>query len=254
MSLQDTILMLGSLMLGCIPKAIYFPVFLMCLFMPKEKFSDKRHLVIYRVAVVGAAFIMAFTFIGPLLITSGSRYCDTRGGSEVSGGGQFSFILSDPLNYVRVLLTFLFGTYFKPSMVVNNTIGLLGYKGIFPTVVATMVLFLIVFVAERPKEELANQQIRKTGIWVKLASVLSFFCAVCMAASAMYIAFTPVGADTIAGCQERYMMPVMLPMLLQIRLNKTWMPIPQKYFRLGVVLMEGVLLFAGFWPLMMSYV
>lgn len=254
LSLQDTVLMLGSLMLGCIPKAIYFPVFLMCLFMPKEKFSDKRHLVLYRVAVVGAAFIMAFTFVGPLLFTSGDRYGDTRGGSDVSGGGQFGYILSDPLNYVRVLLTFLFGTYFRPSVVYGQTINFQAYMGTFPFGIAFVVLFLIVFVAERPKEELAMQQIRKTGIWVKLAAVLSFFCAVCMAASAMYIAFTPVGADTIAGCQERYMMPVMLPMLMQIRLNKTWMPIPQKYFRLGVVLTEGVLLFAGFWPLMMSYV
>ncbi len=254
LSLQDTILMLGSLMLGCVPKAIYFPVFLMCLFMPKEKFASKRSLVWYRIAVVGAALLMAFTFIGPLVFTSGARYGDTRGGSDVSGEGQLSYILGDPLNYTRVLLTFLFGTYFRPDVVMNNAIGLLAYKGLFPTAMATLVLFLIVFVAERPKEELARTELRKTGIWVKLASVLSFFCAVCMAASAMYIAFTPVGADTIAGCQERYMMPVLLPMLMQVRLNKTWMPIPQKYFRVGIALTEGVLLFAGFWPLMMSYV
>lgn len=251
LSLQDTILMLGSLMLGCVPKAIYFPVFLMCLFMPKEKFADKRYLVWYRIAVVGAAFVMAFTFIGPLVFTSGARYGDTRGGSDVSGEGQLSHILRDPLNYTRVLLTFLFGTYFRPGVIMNNTIGLLAYKGLFRTAAATVVLLLIVFVAERPKEELA---LKKTGGWVKVAAAVSFFCAVCMAASAMYIAFTPVGSDTIAGCQERYMMPVLLPMLLQIRPSRTWMPIPQKYFRIGVVLAEGVLLFAGFWPLMMSYV
>lgn len=243
--------MLISLMLGCVPKPIYFPVFLMCLFMPKEKFTDKRHMVWYRVAVVGAAFIMAFTFVGPLLITSGAHYGDTRGGSEVSGEGQFSFILSDPLNYTRVLLTFLFGAYFNPSNIFNQTINYQAYMGTFPYGIAFVVLLLIVFVAERPKEELT---LKKTGGWVKVAAAVSFFCAVCMAASAMYIAFTPVGADTIAGCQERYMMPVLLPMLMQIRPNKTWMPIPQKYFRLGVVLAEGVLLFAGFWPLMMSYV
>ncbi len=248
---QDAVLMLGSLMLGCIPKTIYFPVFLMCLFMPKEKFTDKRHMVWYRVAVVGAAFIMAFTFVGPLLITSGARYGDMRGGSDVSGEGQLSFILGDPLNYTRVLLTFLFGTYFKPSMIFNQTINYQAYMGTFPYGIAFVVLLLIVFVAERPKEELT---LKKTGGWVKVAAAVSFFCAVCMAASAMYIAFTPVGADTIAGCQERYMMPVLLPMLMQIRPNKTWMPIPPKYFRLGVVLAEGVLLFAGFWPLMMSYV
>lgn len=254
LSLQDTVLMLGSLMLGCIPKAIYFPIFLMCLFMPKEKFADQRRLIIYRVAVVGAAFFMAFTFVGPIIFTSGARYNDTRGGSDVNGSSQFSYILSDPLNYARVLLTFLFGTYFKPGMVYNHTMASLSYMGKFPLALACVVLLIVVFAAERPKEELAQNQIRRTGIWVKLAAVVSFFCAVCLAATAMYVAFTPVGADSIAGCQERYMMPVMLPMLLQIRPNKTWMPIPQKYFRLGVVLTEGVLLFAGFWPFMMSYV
>jgi len=53
------------------------------------------------------------------------------------------------------------------------------------------------------------------------------FASIILVASALYAAFTPVGADIIAGCQQRYILPVLFPTLyliapdgVDIRFNK----------------------------------
>lgn len=69
----------------------------------------------------------------------------------------------------------------------------------------------------------------------------------------MYVAFTPVGFDWVNGCQARYMMPVLLPMLMVVRLNQRWNPIPRKYLNFGILFLVGALLFLGQLPLVAGY-
>ena len=49
--------------------------------------------------------------------------------------------------------------------------------------------------------------------WIRLATYFGSFCAVGLAITAMYISFTPVGSNTVAGCQFRYLLPVIFPIL-----------------------------------------
>lgn len=248
---QAVLTLLGALMIGCIPKAIYFPIFLMGLFLPREKFRSDKERRICRVLVVACAVAMALTFVAPFLFNGGSTYGDTRGGSDVNAAGQVAYILADPIRYAKLLLRFLFVDYFNPANVLVSTVSFLAYMGQFSFGILFVVLVALVYIAERPREDVA---LRQPGLPVKLAAGVSFFCAVCLAATAMYVSYTPVGHVTINGCQWRYMMPVLLPMLMQVRPNRTWMPIPKRWFHLGVISLEGILLFAGLWPLMASYI
>lgn len=246
-------LMLGALILGCIPKAIYFPIFLMGLFMPRAKFRTRRQMWLYRLVVVLCAMAMALSFAAPFLFTGGAGegFTDSRGGSDVSGSGQLAYILNDPINYAVILLRFLCTSYFVPGNVINSTVVFFAYMGSVAYAMGFVVLLLVVFLAERERQAAALPQ---PGLLAKGAAILSFFCAVCLAATAMYVAYTPVGYHTINGCQWRYMMPVLLPVLMQIRPNRTWMPIPRRWFNLIVIVLEAGLLFAGMWPYMASYV
>lgn len=244
--------MLGSLLLGCTPKAIYFPIFLMCLFLPREKFHSPKERRIYRGLVVACAVLMALSFAAPFLLSGGGGgYTDTRGGSGVSGGGQLAHILGNPLGYAWLLLKFLFTTYFTPRLFVENTIAFNAYMGDFPFGALSVPLLALAFLLERPGQ---GDSLRRIGPGVRLACVVSFFCAVCLAATAMYVAYTPVGADTINGCQWRYMMPVLLPMLLQLRPDRRWLPVSRDWLCYIVIPAQGLLLFAGLWPLMAAYV
>lgn len=243
--------MLLALTVGCIPKAIYFPIFLMCLFLPKEKFSSDRQRRCYRLLVVGVTFLVAMSFVAPFLFSGGANKTDIRGGGDVSGAGQLSYVLADPIGYLGLLFRFLFTEYFTPVMIKSNAVVAFAYLGQVGFGTWFLAVLAVVFFLDRSREDGA---LRRPAWSVKLAALVSFFCSVCLAATAMYIAFTAVGAGTISGCQERYMMPVLLPMLMQVRPNRTWVPIPQNWYCMGVAAAEGALVFACFWPLMAAYV
>ena len=238
--------MLIYLALGCIPKAIYFPIFLMALFVPREKFASDRQRKWYCAIVVIAAALVALSFAAPFVFSKGSAYSDGRGGGDISAGGQIKYILSAPFHFVKVLLGYLFGIYFTPSFVLNYSVELQGYMPAFRLGVPIVILLLVVWVFDRTRGEL---RLNQPSWLLKLAAAVSFFCAVCLAATAMYVAFTSVGSGIIQGCQSRYMLPVLLPALMLVRPNRTWMPIPAKWYSLVVLTVDAGLLFAGIWPL-----
>lgn len=243
------------LVIGCLPKAIYFPIFLMCLFMPKEKFRTGKHRKLYLASVIAVTLLVALTFVGPFLLTggNGARFTDTRGGSDVSASGQFQYILSHPVAYTQLLLRFLFGAYFNPDFVIPFAVSYQAYMPAIPTGSIFVVLLLLLFLFERT-DEAGVSNLNRPSPLLRLAAVVSFFCAVCLTATAMYVAITPVGATGISGCQARYMMPVLLPMLMILRFNQKWNPIPRKYLNFGVLFLIGALLFAGQLPLAAGYI
>ena len=253
-SWQNAVGMLLCLTIGCLPKAIYFPVFLMCLFMPREKFASRRQHRRYLLAVVAVTALVAFTFVAPFLFSQGNadRFNDTRGGVDVNAGEQISFILSNPLNYAVLLLRFLFLGYFRPSFLIPYAVSYQAYMPAISSGNIFVALLLFLFLFERTDEVGMSEQNRPSPV-LRLAAIVSFFCAVCLAATAMYVAFTPVGSTGINGCQARYMMPVLLPMLMVVRLNQRWNPIPRKYLNFGILFLVGALLFWGQLPLVTGY-
>ena len=55
---------------------------------------------------------------------------------------------------------------------------------------------------------------RKAFSWrFRILSLLIYIGVGALCATAMYVSFTPVGADYIAGCQQRYLLPVIFPTL-----------------------------------------
>lgn len=254
LSWPNVIGMLVCLTLGCLPKAIYFPIFLICLFMPKEKFANKRQRKCYVVLVVAVTVMVAFTFLLPLLFSQGgaSRFNDTRGGADINAGEQLSYIFSDPLRYAVMLLKFLFTGYFAPSFWITYAISYQAYMPAIPTGVIFVVVILLLLLFER-SDAVDSSCLHTPSPALKVASAVAFFCAVCLSATAMYVVFTPVGAAWINGCQARYMMPVLLPMLMIVRLNLRRTLLPCKYQNFAVFFLVGGLLFAGQLPLVASY-
>lgn len=249
---KNVFAMLGCLVLGCLPKAIYFPIFLMCLFMPKEKFESKRQRKLYFLVVLAVTLFTIFTFALPLLFSHGGagRFNDTRGGSDVNAGEQLRFILGDPLNYAELLLRFLFTSYFTPGFLIPFAVSYQGYMPAIPNGIVFVVVIFALFLFEQTG---TTEQLYRPTPMLKAASIVSFFCAVCLSATAMYVVFTPVGSTWINGCQARYMMPVLLPMLMIVRLNLRKNPIPCKYQNFAVFFVVGALLFAGQLPLVAGY-
>lgn len=170
--------MLLCLTIGCLPKAIYFPVFLMCLFMPREKFASRRQHRWYVLAVVAVTALVAFTFVAPFLFSQGGaeQFNDTRGGSDVNAGEQISFILSDPIYYAGLLLRFLFTGYFKADFLIPYAVSYQGYMPALPTGVIFVVLLVLLFLFERTDAE-GMPALNRPSPALRAASMVSFFCA-----------------------------------------------------------------------------
>ncbi|MBR5108636.1 MAG: DUF2142 domain-containing protein [Clostridia bacterium] len=257
MTCQKTIMMLAAFVIGILTKAIYFPFMLIALFLPNSKFNSRKEANRYRVSVVLATLFVLSSFAVPFL--QGNTSADTRGGETVSTMSQTQFILQDPIRYLQILMEFLFTKYLTYDFIMNQSGGCvrafayLSMQGyVFPLLNANLLLCLIA-ISWVVSADRRDKALLKPAIPIKLLSVLLAFGTICLAATSMYIIFTPVGLNTINGCQERYMLPVVLPMLLIVQPTILIKKLPKNIFNAAILGFAGVILLDGIWSFILIY-
>ena len=230
---------MGSLVLGLGPKAIYFPLFALLLLLPKSKFSSVQQYRKYLVIVSVAAVLVLMSFVIPMLFDSVPS--DTRGGSTVSGSDQIFYILSHPLTYTKILLSFLW-EYVSSFTCITD----FAYLG---TVSGSFSLLLLGAVVFTDKSDL--DRYTSTGK-VRLVTMGSVFVTLCLVATSLYITFTPVGYSTINGCQQRYMMPLLFPLFYVLGSVRIKNQIDRKVYHTTILAANGVLLYSTVFSLCIS--
>lgn len=201
---------LGSFLIGLSPKAIYFPLTLLGLIIPTEKFAKKKYCYIFRVVSLFCSLLIAGSFLLPTImsVTSGvGGGGDARGGSGVNSTKQIMFIMQHPLEYTKILMKFLVMEYFHPKNVGNYTTKM-AYLGTGKLSIVSVLSILVSAFAGREYQEKTVLD-NKNRIWVLGMVGIT----VVLFSTALYVSFTPVGYETINGCQQRYMIPCLFPML-----------------------------------------
>ena len=74
---------------------------------------------------------------------------------------------------------------------------------------------IISIFADRNQEEREILKV-KNRVW----SFFIIFGTICLVATALYVSFTPVGYHTVNGCQYRYLIPILFPLLYFFHVNK----------------------------------
>lgn len=222
LTVWDMVIIIGAFVLGVMPKAVYGPILLTALFLPRSKFKSKKQCYIYRACVLGATLLVMASFLLPFLVTKGTDRGDYRGGTGVDGGSQTAFVLANPLRYIEILWNFMkdYLSYYQAQ----NLLGFMAYFG--HAGFNNLLPMLLIAVALTDRESRYDRCIK---LPVRVAGVVLSLSTLALAATAMYISFTPVGSDTIGGCQYRYQMQVMVPMLfltfgipLDNKMDKYW--------------------------------
>ncbi len=199
--------MISLIAIGCGPKAIYFVLLFPLLFLPARCFESKKSRKRFCLAVLIVALAVLLSFLLPFLINTDSK-TDLRGGSDVSAGGQISYILNNPLTYTKTLLRFL-AEYTSLTAAATN-IGSYAYLGSAGCFLMTLFLGLLLYAAFADK----GVSPIKNGIWLaRAACFFTAFAALALVATSLYVGYTPVGHQTVLGCQFRYIFPI-LPLLL----------------------------------------
>lgn len=216
---------LGICSLGIAVKATYFPILGLFLLMPKNKFKTRKQHVLYCATVIAAAAILLASFVVPFLFAGSSNAGDTRGGEGVNPMGQVSYILNNMTAFCSMLAHFLASTYFDPSqspsiLLEYAYLGEVG-AGYINTPWVYAYGWIPFFALLTCAIVDGNRSSAKTaGCWQSAWSVVLFFASLALIATALYVSFTPVGNNTVNGCQTRYILPLLIPALTCIFNNK----------------------------------
>ena len=189
-------------------KAAYFLVPMIALFIPAARFASgaaklRAVAAIFLPAFLGAAAWSAFAKAHIL----GDLAYSTEGGDRVQPGEQMAHILSDPLGFLAIAWeTMIPGGVLAVSWM--GMIGLMGWTNIllnplvYPALIAAMA---ILWLGEKPVSPLAGPMALCAQVTIAAASVGATL-------TLLYMQWTGVGAERIAGFQGRYLYPV-LPLL-----------------------------------------
>ena len=207
----EAAVIMASFLLAIFPKANYFPLTLIPLLIPEEKFLDATQKRRFRICAVSVFAMSLAVCVLPMLVSAiaggTEAISDYRGGSDINGVEQIRFILNHPVAYTRILLRF-FRWYFsfENSPEYTTFFAYLGWTGRYALPIVTIIAAVIV---DCRKDDALSDNWK-----VRFGGAASAFMAMCFGITAIYITFNPVMSETIAGTQPRYLLPVLTPLYL----------------------------------------
>ena len=194
------------MLLGIYVKPVYFPIMLPMLFVPKEIFEDEKQRKVFNTFTVITMALLCFAIFAPVFTGSIGKG-DVRGGSDVNALEQVKFILADPFNYAVILLKHAFTELF-PFIYASTYLFAYGSIGYATVSILPFFLFIggVLFSDE-------NTYVTKK---YRLASWLGWSAAIVLTITSMYVAFTAVGSQQVAGVQQRYMLPTLFTLFAAV--------------------------------------
>lgn len=117
---------------------------------------------------------------------------------------------------LSVLLIFLLAaTVSRKAKEVDPTVTLstsLSSFGTATPILGTLFILLLIGTALTDRKSTSSYDVSGSPLY-RLLALFTVFAAACFVTTALYIGFTPVGHDTVNGCQFRYFLPL-FPLLL----------------------------------------
>ncbi|MCL2529568.1 MAG: DUF2142 domain-containing protein [Coriobacteriia bacterium] len=201
-------LLLGSFVIGLGPKLIYAPLVLLCLLIPKSKFSSQMASRVFRLIVILVCLLLGLSYLGPYIFSVAGTVSgggDTRWDDEVNTAEQLALMSADPLGYLRILFAFLATDLYTFS-------GTRDFITNYCTLKSSSWPFWIWVLGLLALTTLTDKSDRDKGVSTWKSRVLAIglhLVIVSLISTAMYLEFTAVGLDTINGVQGRYLIPLL---------------------------------------------
>jgi len=207
MEIKSIVLIPLLFFFSTIAKPVYFVMAVPAIFFSRKKFKSTVQCWIYR-GLVALSIVAPFVVIYINNITNPGTG-DYRGGSDVNASGQFEYIFAHFKDFILVLIGFLrdYLNVYKINKSTNGYIDLLGYNGLIGVAIPILIVVIVASIISHGDEK------GSFPVWYRIGAILLYIGVGALCATTMYISFTPVGANYVAGCQGRYLIPVLFPTL-----------------------------------------
>jgi len=202
---KNAIIMIGAFIIGMASKAVYFPIMLLLYCLRKNKFKTTREYKRYIIIITLSIILVIASFAIPFILgSSDGGGADERGGESANSSEQIAFIFQNPLIYTGILLKFMirYLNIFIEGWYISYY-GSFWYFS-FPNLLWLLILFTsLTDNCEKTKYTSSIQQ--------RLLTAGVIFTTIAIFTTAMYIGFTNVGSEEIAGVQKRYLIALLFP-------------------------------------------
>lgn len=209
--LKQILIIMALFILCLISKNLaYCAMILFVLILPIFKIlkNNKKQLPIIITLIAIAVIACGFLALSKFGSTASSGG-DPRGGAT-SVMGQINFLLSSPLNIVKVGFEHVVNSILNYNWYVylNNN----NFFGKYYSQIFFLEMIFIIFVS-------ITDNSKKIKMRTSIVSLITFICVYASTSLMLYLTFTPVGQINIAGYQPRYLIPI-LPSVLMLINNK----------------------------------
>lgn len=202
-------LLLGVLVLVGLAKPGYVAISLLCMLIPKEKFSDPRQGWWIRGLLVGLPLAVSVAWIVSL---PGLFSVPVRPSADMKAQAQW--MLEHPWTYTQLMMEKI--TEWKLYSRVIATLGWnsVFFKGVYYTIYWAALLASAVLDGGRDDLRLP--------IGTRIASVAVYFLIMIAIATLTYLTWHDVGTLELSGIQSRYFVPILPLLLLPLRGPAGW--------------------------------
>ena len=204
---------------GSLSKAIYIPILLLILLVPQIGQQKKQNKVILVTGIMAICLLVMITFVLPTISNTVSGNLsyggDSRGG-DTSTVRQILSMLENPIGSVKVLVGNIFqfdnfrnlgyasaDNYFFGNLMLLNFASL----GILPDKWCAVLIPLLVLTLLYNDNYAGNRKV--FSLTKKIFMSFIGIGIVGLIWVSMYLSFTPVGEEQIAGVQARYYLPLL---------------------------------------------
>ncbi len=195
-------------------KVVYSTLFILLLFIPKEKFSSMKKKIIDFIIIGCSILLLTIIFKIPILLLP-----KVVEGSETLVSSQLHFVLNHLFRFIHILYRNIVD---QRATQLTGMVGMFGLVDTFlPLPVIFFYLGLLIFMA---LTENSDDKYRITN-WMKISLLFAVSLTIIGTFSAMYISWTPkifgkIGTYDLTGVQGRYFIPILFPTLLLLANKK----------------------------------
>ena len=217
LSNRNAVIIYLTIIIGILPKPIYFPLLFILYFFPKTKFRSEKH----RKAILCCTTVMILMIIALLGVTMGGAIegaAGSKGGdihdyanAGISPIEQMKYVLTHPISYIVIWFRHII-YFFSPSQL-QKIFGDWKTLGLLPPANCTISVLLVVLTAMiEMNDNILLSLTSKNRTAVKSTLILSIVFSALLICTALYCGDTPVGSKAINGVQPRYYIPLMFPL------------------------------------------